>query len=206
MKKILMIMMTVVAMMTAQQTNAQVKFGVKAGLNVNSMSFDNKLFDTSNKEGFFIGPMIKLTVPIVGLSFDAAALYNQARAKVGYSEESNNKTTLTQKTIDIPVNVRYGIGLAKVANIFLFAGPQWGINVGDKDFKWNDGSSYSLKSSLFSVNVGLGTTILDHLQITANYNIGCTKSSDGTMILDDGKRVEGSSHSNSWKIALGYWF
>lgn len=202
----MMIMMLAATMMFAQQANAQVKFGVKAGLNVNSMSFDNKVFDASNKDGFFLGPMIKLTVPITGLSFDAAALYNQAKAKVGYSEDNSHKTTITQKTIDIPVNVRYGVGLAKVANIFLFAGPQWGINVGDKDFKWNESSSYSLKSSSLSINVGVGATIIDHLQITANYNFGCTKSADATMTTDNGQTYEGSSRNNSWKIALGYWF
>lgn len=201
----MMIMMLAATIMSAQQAKAQVKFGVKAGLNVNSMSFDNKVFDTSNKDGFFLGPMIKLTVPITGLSFDAAALYNQARAKVGSSESNTEKTTVTQKTIDIPVNVRYGVGLAKVANIFLFAGPQWGINVGDKDFKWNDSSSYSLKSSTLSINAGIGATILDHLQVTANYNFGCTKSANATTTVN-GETIEGSSRNNSWKIALGYWF
>lgn len=201
----MMIMMLAATIMSAQQAKAQVKFGVKAGLNVNSMSFDNKVFDTSNKDGFFLGPMIKLTVPITGLSFDAAALYNQARAKVGSSESNTEKTTVTQKTIDIPVNVRYGVGLAKVANIFLFAGPQWGINVGDKDFKWNDSSSYSLKSSTLSINAGIGATILDHLQVTANYNFGCTKSANATTTVN-GETIEGSSRNNSWKIAIGYWF
>lgn len=198
-------MMLAATIMSAQQAKAQVKFGVKAGLNVNSMSFDNKVFDTSNKDGFFLGPMIKLTVPITGLSFDAAALYNQARAKVGSSESNTEKTTVTQKTIDIPVNVRYGVGLAKVANIFLFAYPQWGINVGDKDFKWNDSSSYSLKSSTLSINAGIGATILDHLQVTANYNFGCTKSANATTTVN-GETIEGSSRNNSWKIAIGYWF
>ncbi len=45
---------------------------------------------------------------------------------------------MTQKSLNIPVNVRYGFGLSSLANVFVFAGPQWGINVGDKNFKWND--------------------------------------------------------------------
>ncbi len=205
MKKIWMAFVLAVLMMTAVEARAQVKFGVKAGLNVSAMSFDNKVFDAANKDGFFIGPMVKFTVPVVGLSLDAAALFNQARAKVGGSEDTSTKTMITQKTIDIPVNVRYGVGLGKVANIFLFAGPQWGINVGDKDFKWNDKSSYSLKNSALSVNVGLGTTVLDHLQVTANYNIACTKTASATMEVD-GKTVEAESRNHCLKIAVGYWF
>ena len=206
MKKILSLVFLVAAMMFATSANAQVKFGLKGGLNVTSMSFSEDVFDASNKTGFFVGPMVKVTVPIVGLSFDAAALYDQKEADVKYKL---GKTTVRQKSINIPVNVRYGFGLSSLANAFLFAGPQWGINVGDKNFKWNETNSYSLKKSNFSVNVGAGVTLLSHLQISANYNIACGKSADASLVkaaealTNAGKD---KSRNNSWQSALGYWF
>lgn len=210
MKKILSLVFLVAAMMFATSANAQVKFGLKGGLNVTSMSFSEDVFDASNKTGFFVGPMVKVTVPIVGLSFDAAALYDQKETDIKYNVEGEfGKTTVRQKSINIPVNVRYGFGLSSLANAFLFAGPQWGINVGDKNFKWNETSSYSLKKSNFSVNVGAGVTLLSHLQISANYNIACGKSADASLskavdaVTNAGKD---KSHNNSWQIALGYWF
>ena len=211
MKKILSLVFLVAAMMFATSANAQVKFGLKGGLNVTSMSFSEDVFDASNKTGFFVGPMVKVTVPIVGLSFDAAALYDQKETDVKYTGTDGElgKTTVRQKSINIPVNVRYGFGLSSLANAFLFAGPQWGINVGDKNFKWNETSSYSLKKSNFSVNVGAGVTLLSHLQISANYNIACGKSADASLVkaaealTNAGKD---KSRNNSWQIALGYWF
>ena len=211
MKKILSLVFLVAAMMFATSANAKVKFGLKGGLNVTSMSFSEDVFDASNKTGFFVGPMVKVTVPIVGLSFDAAALYDQKEADVKYTGTDGElgKTTVRQKSINIPVNVRYGFGLSSLANAFLFAGPQWGINVGDKNFKWNETSSYSLKKSNFSVNVGAGVTLLSHLQISANYNIACGKSADASLVkaaealTNAGKD---KSRNNSWQIALGYWF
>ena len=211
MKKILSLVFLVAAMMFATSANAQVKFGLKGGLNVTSMSFSEDVFDASNKTGFFVGPMVKVTVPIVGLSFDAAALYDQKEADVKYTGTDGElgKTTVRQKSINIPVNVRYGFGLSSLANAFLFAGPQWGINVGDKNFKWNETNSYSLKKSNFSVNVGAGVTLLSHLQISANYNIACGKSADASLVkaaealTNAGKD---KSRNNSWQIALGYWF
>ena len=210
MKKILSLVFLVAAMMFATSANAQVKFGLKGGLNVTSMSFSVDVFDASNKTGFFVGPMVKVTVPIVGLSFDAAALYDQKETDIKYNVEGEfGKTTVRQKSINIPVNVRYGFGLSSLANAFLFAGPQWGINVGDKNFKWNETSSYSLKKSNFSVNVGAGVTLLSHLQISANYNIACGKSADASLskavdaVTNAGKD---KSRNNSWQIALGYWF
>lgn len=211
MKKVLSIVFLVAAMLFAANANAQIKFGLKGGLNVTSMSFSEEVFDASNKTGFFVGPMVKVTVPIVGLSFDAAALYDQKEADVKYTgtEGELGKVNVKQQSINIPVNVRYGFGLSSLANIFLFAGPQWGINVGDKNFKWNESSSYSLKKSNFSVNVGAGVTLLNHLQVSANYNIACGKSADASLskALDAAANVgKDKSHNNSWQIALGYWF
>jgi len=210
MKKVLSIVFMVVAMLFASNANAQIKFGLKGGLNVTSMSFSEEVFDASNKTGFFVGPMVKVTVPIVGLSFDAAALYDQKEADVKYAAEGElGKVNVKQQSINIPVNVRYGFGLSSLANIFLFAGPQWGINVGDKNFKWNESSSYSLKKSNFSVNVGAGVTLLNHLQVSANYNIACGKSADASLskALDAAANAgKDKSHNNSWQIALGYWF
>lgn len=211
MKKFLSIVMLVVATMFATNANAQVKFGLKGGLNVTNMSFDKDVFDASNKTGFFVGPMVKLTLPIVGLSFDAAALYDQKEASIKAGVEDATGTELTKKnvkqqSINIPVNVRYGFGLSSLANVFVFAGPQWGINVGDKDFEWTKTASYSLKKSNFSVNVGLGATLMSHLQISANYNIACGKTADTTWKTATNEIVKGNSKNNSWQIALGYWF
>ena len=207
MKKILSLVFMVATMMFATSANAQIKFGLKGGLDVTNMSLNNDVFDASNRAGFFVGPMVKVTVPIVGLSFDAAALYDQKEAKVTVDGDNTAySTTMKQKSINIPVNIRYGIGLSSLANVFLFAGPQWGINVGDENFKWNESSSYSLKKSNFSVNVGAGVTVLNHLQVSANYNIACGKTADMTWSKEANKVITGKSRNNSWQIALGYWF
>ncbi len=210
MKKIVSLLFMVAAMMYATSASAQIKFGVKGGMNLSSLKLNDDMWATDNKAGFFFGPMVKVTVPIIGLSFDAAALYDQKEAKMHYSDDVDGvdldrTTTIKQQYIDIPVNVRYGFGLSSLANIFLFAGPQWGINVGDKDFKWDASSSYSLKKATFSVNVGAGITILKHLQGTVNYNIECNKSGKmETGHANDAKWMKG--HNNTWQIALGYWF
>lgn len=212
MKKVLSFIVLAVSFFFANSAQAQIKLGVKGGLNVSSLKLNDNMYDTSNRAGFFIGPMVKVTVPITGLSFDVAALYDQKEAKVKVADDvvggTYNSTTVTQKFIDIPVNVRYGFGLSSLANIFLFAGPQWGINVGNKNFKWNESSSYSLKKANFSVNVGAGVTLLSHLQASVNYNIECNKSGkmDTGSIDSNGNPVIVKGRNNTWQISLGYWF
>ena len=190
---------------------AQVKLGVKGGLNVSKMSVSSDVLDADNRAGWFIGPTLKLTVPIVGLSFDVSALYDQKSTKV--SDDNNGSKTIKQQAIDIPVNVRYGVGLGDAANIFFFAGPQFAFNVGDKEFKWNSTSSYEntfqLKKSTLSVNVGAGVTLLSHLQLTANYNIACGKTGDATVwntVEKTSQEVVKNGRTNSWQVGVAYFF
>lgn len=212
MKKVLSFIVLAVSFFFANSAQAQIKLGVKGGLNVSNLKLDDDMWTADNKVGFFIGPMVKVTVPVTGLSFDVAALYDQKEAKVKVADDvvggTYNSTRVTQKFIDIPVNVRYGFGLSSLANIFLFAGPQWGINVGNKNFKWNKSSSYSLKKANFSVNVGAGVTLLSHLQASVNYNIECNKSGkmDTGSLDSNGKPLVIKGRNNTWQISLGYWF
>lgn len=185
------------------------KFGLKVGLNVSDFHFSSDVFDKTNQAGWFFGPTVKFTLPVVGLGMDASVLYDYRSAKLDYESE---KKTVKQQQIAVPVNVRYAIGLGSTANIFFFAGPQVAFNVGGKDFQWTKGSNYALKKSNFSINLGFGVTALKHLQVSANYNVACGKTADVTWksatqaaggALGLNKK---SSHNNSWQIGVAYFF
>jgi opacity protein-like surface antigen len=198
MKKILTIAVLFAALMTTVPAKAEVKFGLKGGLNLTSMSLDANAISKSNQAGFFIGPTFKFTIPIVGLGFDASALYDQRKAEV-------DNTSVKQQSIQIPINLRYGIGLGSTASIYFFAGPQFGFNVGDKDIK-TDVGNWTFKSSNISANVGLGLMLLGHLQVSANYNFGLGKTGEleqnipgAIKSIDDGKL-------NAWQIGVAYFF
>ena len=208
MKKIFSLAL-VAFMMMAMPANAQIKFGLKGGVNVTSMSFSNEVFDASNRTGFFIGPTVKIQLPLVGLGIDASALYDQREAKIKVGDVETG-SSVKQQAIAVPINLRYGWGLSSLANIFLFAGPQFSFNVGDKDVEL-DGTkgTWNLKNSNFSVNVGAGVTILKHLQLSANYNIACGKTGDAawdqvTEALSKEKKSRG--RFNAWQIGLAYYF
>lgn len=210
MKKYFTMALIAAAWLFAGNASAQVQFGLKGGLNVTSMSFSEEVLDASNRAGFFIGPTVKFTLPIVGLSMDASALYDQRSAKVEGVESGDQ--TLKEQAINIPINVRYGIGLSSLANLYFFAGPQFGFNVGNKDFQWNSTSSYQntfqLKKSNFSVNLGAGVTLLRHLQISANYNIACGKTGEATVwnAIEAAEKQIVKGRANAWQVAVAYYF
>ena len=195
MKKFLTVVVLFAALMTAVPAKAEVKFGLKGGLNLTNMRFDSSVADKSNQAGFFIGPTVKFTLPIVGLGFDASALYDQRSAEVG-----NEK--IKQQSIQIPINLRYGIGLGSTASIYFFAGPQFGFNVGDKDIK-TDVGNWTFNSSSVSANVGLGLMLLGHLQVSANYNFGLGKTGEFDVLNTDLKK---NGKFNAWQIGLAYFF
>ena len=197
MKKILTIAVLFAALMTAVPAKAEVKFGLKGGLNLTSMSLDANAIK-SNKAGFFIGPTFKFTIPIVGLGFDASALYDQRKAEV-------DDTSIKQQSIQIPINIRYGIGLGSTASIYFFAGPQFGFNVGDKDIK-TDVGNWTFKSSNISANVGLGLMLLRHLQISANYNFGLGKTGELDELPGAVDAIKENGKLNAWQIGVAYFF
>jgi hypothetical protein len=203
MKKFFTLALLAATLLLAAPAQAQIAFGVKAGMNMTKFEMDGNMPDTKTRNGFFVGPTVKFTLPIVGLGVDASALYNQVEAK--YDEGGSIK----QQSLQIPVNVRYGIGLGDLVNVFAFAGPQFGFNIGDKskdygvsEWKWN--------TSNLSANIGVGATLFSHLQATVNYNFALGKTGEfkNADRLDQyGQVISGAKgKGNSWQIGVAYFF
>ena len=204
MKKFFTLVVLLATMTVAAQ--AQVKFGVKGGLNLTNMKFDNSVVDKSNQTGFFIGPTLNFTLPVVGLGIDASALYDQRSAKLEGSEDK-----LKQQSIQIPINLRYGFGLGNTASLYIFAGPQFGFNIGDKSANIVDNAlEWRLKDSNLSANVGIGLMLLNHLQVSANYNIAMGTTGNFNVLKDvpdaAWNQVTGKTKANAWQLSVAYFF
>ena len=210
MKKIYTTLVVALTMLMAMPSQAQVKFGIRGGANLVNMKLNSDFVNNLNKDnraGFYIGPTVKFTVPIVGLSMDASALYDQRSSEVTV-EGTNTTESMITRQLAIPVNVRYGWGLGSVADVFLFAGPQVAFNFAKDKSIFNNAADWSWKSSNFSINVGLGCTILSHVELKANYNIACGKTGEATVWDSVTKTAVGSVKSkyNSWQLGMAYYF
>ena len=200
MKKILFVVALLAAIMTVQAQG--LKFGIKGGLNLTKMTFSKDVYSSDNQAGFYLGPTLKLSLPL-GFGVDVAALYDQRSAKV----ESDNLTgvqgagdeKIKQKSIQIPINARYNIGLGSEAGIYLAVGPQFGFPVGDKVYNTKVGE-YTLKSSNLSFNFGAGVYLLDHLEVGFSYNLAAGKSGE----FKNGGDID--THNNAWQIGAAIYF
>lgn len=199
MKKVYSFMLLLAALLLVQPSQAQVSFGVKGGLNLQDMSFDKDDFESSNRMGFFVGPTLKLQLPLGGLGLDIAGLYDQKETKV-------NGKTIKQQSIIVPANARLHLGVSDAAGIYLAAGPQVAFNVGKDNFTWDDRDSYTntfqLKKSMFSVNLGAGIFLSKKFEIGGTYNVAMGKTADATW--KDSTKFKGKT--KTWTISAALYF
>ena len=201
MKKIFTSMVVALMLMATTTAQAQVKLGLKGGLNVTQMSLSSDVIDKSNQTGFFVGPTVKLTLPLIGLGIDAAALYDQRDAKLG---EDDDESTISQRCINIPVNLRYGFGLGSMASVYVAAGPQFGFNIGQKNYG-SDTYGFKFKDSNLSLNLGAGVSVLTHLELGFTYNIALGKTGE-VSVTDGAKVLTSKARNNSWQVSAAYYF
>ncbi|HIZ33173.1 MAG TPA: porin family protein [Candidatus Bacteroides merdigallinarum] len=185
MKKVFTVLTIAVCSLLMATTTARaqlIKWGVKGGVNVTKIDFDEGYKD--KMAGFFIGPMAELTIPVVGLGVDAALLFSQKGIKA-------DTDATKQVGLDIPVNLKYTFGLGSAFGIFLAAGPDFYFDFkGEKD-------GVEKKKAQVGINVGGGLKLLRHLQLGVNYNIPIGDHFE----VDDLKGKD-----KTWQISLAYIF
>ena len=202
MKRFLSVVILLSAMIMTMHAQNVVRLGVKGGFDIQDMRFDEKVFNTQNRLGWFVGPTIQVALPVAGLGVDIAGLYDQKSTKV-------NGESIKQKYLLVPVNARLTLGVGGTAGIYLAAGPQFAFNIGDDvDFEWthdNIENTFQLKKSAFSVNLGAGVFLSSHLEIGFNYNVAVSSAAEASF--DKGvKAISDDTKPKSWQISATYFF
>jgi len=180
-------------------------FGVRGGLNLVDFSIKNasSTFDESNRAGFFFGPTMKVTIPALPVDFDISVIYDERTAHVA-------DVSATHKTINIPLNARFSVGLGSSFSVFAFGGPQYTFNRSDDKTLFTDFTSqnWSWRSGYLSFNVGLGFTLFKHVEIRGNYNIACGRTAEVTVYdaLRTAVTDTYKTHYNAWQIEAAYYF
>lgn len=193
MKKFFSALMIAVCIGMALPAQAQLHFGVKGGLNLSKASFSKDDFKKDNFTGFFIGPMAEFSIPIVGLGVDAALLYSQRGVELAGEK-------VKQSGLDIPVNLKYTIGLGSLLGIYIAAGPDFYFDFA-KDKTIAENIRVDKRKAQVGINLGAGVKLVKHLQLGFNYNIPLSN----TAKLEVGG-VSESYKTKTWQISAAYVF
>ena len=197
--------MVVMAMFAVMPANAQgIAFGVKGGVNFTKMSIDDDAVKSEAGVGFFVGPTLKIDfLPFLGIQ--GSVLYEQANSKVDGEK-------IKRQSIIIPIDARVSFKFKEGAGIYLATGPQFGFNVGDSEFTWNDTSTYKntfqMKKSMFNWNFGVGAMLSKHFELGVVYSLGISKTGELEAEIDKAKanNNELKPKSSTWQSSASYFF
>ncbi|RRD92350.1 porin family protein [Bacteroides heparinolyticus] len=214
-KSLCFFLIVVCCMLVSMPAHAQLKWGVKGGVNLSEIDWKGEY--AGNKEhstGFFIGPMAELTIPIIGLGIDGALMYSQRGNKYDVAAGTfSGSIDERQQGIEIPVNLKYTIGLGSLLGIYIAAGPDFFFNFKDIDLKpfgsgVNTDGAVDTKKTQVGLNVGVGVKILKHLQVGVNYQIPMGNTfSVGDAANTIWKDVLGkNAKTKTWQISATYIF
>lgn len=156
-------LVAMVALLGCGAANAQIRFGIKAGTNVEKMHVEKGALKLDNKCGFTGGVMVEGMIPGVGLGLDISAMYTY----LNVDNESLEGGDFSKNFIEIPVNLKYKLSIPVVASIikpYVFTGPSFAFKL-DK----NTIDAFKEKKCQVVWNLGLGVELIKHLQIGASY-------------------------------------
>lgn len=181
------------------------QFGIKAGMNVSSLSSEEGLENQKSKIGFHAG--LFMNAPIAAnFSIQPELIYTQYGDKYNANVLGNNYSfTRNLDYIALPVMFQYNA----TPSFYLEAGPEFGLLVSAKNKLTNQDTnnvideSRNYKDDLNSFNFGLGLGagyyFTPNIGLTARYVAGFTD------IAKD--RPTGSSvKNNAFQVGLAYKF
>lgn len=209
MKKLLLVAAAIVMTLSVSAQTKLLNWGVEAGMNFNSLSFSKVDFESSNRMGFFVGPKLKVNVPLLGFGADVALLYSLNSAKVADYEIEDTGMEVPAATkslsyLEIPLNLRYSFGL-KVVSVYVATGPQFNYclsGVSSMQDLLGEGVDHFSRST-WGWNVGAGVEFLKHLQVGVTYTIPI---SDVSFKGVAGSLIDGGFKQKTVKVRLAYYF
>lgn len=191
------------AILLAAPASAQLAFGAKAGLNVASLNGDG----TSGLDprlGFAGGLQARYDLtPTVGLQVEA--LYSQKGAK-DQAEEGQNTVddgTYQFDYIEIPVLVRVGLPVSRLADAGIYAGPSIGIPVGARFDSAGDNDNRDIDyDGDLSTDIGVAVGAdyyAGPVGVDLRYTFGVTD------VFEDGVGIP-DARNGAFAVSLGYRF
>ncbi len=181
--------------------SAQFSIGPRIGFNANSLHMSKELFDSDNRVGINAGLQAEFMIPMIGFGFDASVMYVHRSSNAFESADKSDVTRVSADYIEIPVNLKYKIGLPVIGKIitpYIFTGPSFAFRTSKsaiKDFARS-------KKSDIAWNFGLGVQLIKHLQIGASYGLGLTKAYE---LVDSNHEAAGIDGKNRYWTVTAAW-
>lgn len=182
------------------------QFGIKAGMNVSSLSTEEGLDDQKSKIGFNAG--VFMNAPLAeNFSIQPELLYSQYGDKANATIAGNEYSYARNLDyVTLPVMFQYNA----TPSFYLEAGPEFGLLVSAKNKVKNETSGQTVSESdnykddlngfNFGLGLGAGYYFTPNVGLTARYVAGFTD------IYKDGQNSGDAVKNNVFQVGLAYKF
>ena len=181
------IILTIVMMACCMsQITAQVKFGLKGGIDFDNFRLkDNKeQLTLENVSGWQAGALFQINIPKTGIGIQPELLYTVCRANINEKENSIHY-------FEVPVNLQLGINLV-VIRPYIQGGPYFGYALK------TDGEWFKDKINKYDWGFALGAGLgIWKFQFSGRYQWGLQNVSD---------RADFELKKNKLNLSLGFLF
>lgn len=199
-----LIIVAMMAVFACGQANAEFRFGIKAGLNVNKLHLsDYKAnLNSDNQCGFTAGVMTEFTVPVVGIGFDLSLMYTHMNNEI---KEGINEGAVGKNFLEIPLNLKYKFNIPVINSIIrpmVYTGPTMALKLDKSTFE-----GISTKTVQMGWNIGLGLEFFKHLQVSGGYTFGMNNVAKKIPVLDNNLNIgDIKVKNNYWTVTAAYLF
>lgn len=203
--------------------SAKSRFGIRAGLNVNEVSYKGNLLDNldvSNRKGATAG-IVWESNSGAGMAFEAGVNYTRMNSEINnidwgsvsgetWTKIKNMNTSMD--FIEIPLYLKYKLGLPFLESIFMpmvYTGPSVSFKVDEAE------SILKTKNVLVGWGLGAGVQVLKHIQLSAHYTMeineffdkaGTKANIDTSNFPDFNKNMDVDGKFKYWTITATYFF
>lgn len=192
---------------SSSMSSSPVRFGIKGGMNVSSLSNDGALDDQGSKIGFNAG--VFATIPVAeSFSIQPEVLYSQYGDKYDDTNIAGNRISYARHLdyVAVPLMFQYNF----IPNLYVEAGPEFGFLVNAKNKLKNEtdndvineSGDYKDQLNTFNLGIGLGAGyyFTDNIGITARYTAGVTD------VAKDRPSGSDAVRNNNFAVGLAFKF
>ena len=188
----------------AVTANAQSGFGIKGGLNFDSMSdikTNNYESTIDGRTGFHVGILYKIKLP-AGLALQPELLYTSKKSKI--ETNTNTSYNASLQYLQLPVNIQWGIDLV-ILRPFIQVSPYIGYAIAKgnkfKDFDWGNFNKFE-----YGIGLGAGVEIW-RFQVSGRYcwDLGKIGDFNKNDVPDQLKNLDKAKH-RGFELSLAYMF
>lgn len=196
------ILLLLLAVVNIDSTSAQLRFGVRGGLDVINNKLDFNMLKASNRLGYQVGPTVEFLIPGSGFGFDVAALYGRKEYKI--KDKESDASISDFDYISIPVNLKHRFNLLTIG-LFITGGAYGNVKVSGGNVK-NIGDvvdEYKAKNFVFGLGAGAGVSFFNHLDLGIYFRGDLTKRYGDDFVE---KGLFENKKNQTWNVGLTYFF